>query len=240
METPKFFKGTLVKKILLAEDTYDLIVKTEEDVKFEAGQFLNLTIEDGQEPKIRRAYSICSPPHYKRELVICIKIVEGGRATGWMKNLPEGSEIEFMAPLGHFTFDKDSKRDALFIATGTGLAPLNSMIEEQLKNGDTRPMTLVFGLRHIKNMFYVEHLKKLEAKHPNFKYIQTLSRPENSSWKGEKGRVTDWLNNNFSKNFKVQEVDLYICGLGEMVQEVQKIMEAQGVPKEHVHFERYS
>lgn len=236
---PKTFKAKLKAKILLAEDTYDFIFTSEEPLQFAAGQFLYVTVTDGQQPPLNRAYSICSAPH-QSEIKLCIKIVAGGRATNWFLTLEEGAEIECLAPLGHFTFKNDSPREALLIATGTGIAPLNSMIEEQLHNGDQRKLTLIFGLRHISHLFYEEHFAALKTKYPNFEYFYTLSKPENESWQGEIGRVTEWLNKNFDQRFEKTALDTYICGLGDMVQDVQKLLAEKGVPKENVHFERYS
>lgn len=235
---PKTFKGQLKSKILLAEDTYDFVFTVNEKIDFEAGQFLYVTVEDGQLPPLKRAYSICSAP-YEEDVKLCIKIVPGGRATTWFHSLKEGIDIDFLAPLGHFVFKKDSPRDALFVATGTGLAPLNSMITEQLKNGDQRKMTLLFGVRHESHLFYQDEIADLVKNHSNFEAITTLTKPE-SAWQGTKGRVTDWLNQNFESQFKADNTDIYICGLGEMVQDVQKSLMEKGVPKEHIHFERYS
>lgn len=236
---PKPFKGKLKSKILLAEDTYDFIFQMEEKVEFEAGQFLYVTVNDGQQPPLRRAYSICSAP-FEQDLKLCIKIVPGGRATTWFLQLEEGAEIDFLAPLGHFTFKKESPREALFIATGTGLAPLMSMITEELNANDQKRMTLLFGVRHEEHLFYQEELKQLSEKHPNFIPVTTLSRPNSESWTGAKGRVTDWLEKNFASKFKAEDVDVYICGLGEMVQDVQKSLMEKGTPKEQIYFERYS
>lgn len=237
--TPKPFKGRLKSKILLAEDTYDFVFQMDEKLEFEAGQFLYVTVQDGQQPPLRRAYSICSAP-YEDDVKLCIKIVPGGRATTWFLQLEEGTEIDFLAPLGHFTFKKDSPREALFIATGTGLAPLMSMITEELKKADKRKMTLLFGVRHEEHLFYENQLKELSKTHTNFTPFITLSRPNNENWQGEKGRVTDWLGKKFLTDFQPDNVDVYICGLGEMVQDVQKLLMEKGTPKEQIYFERYS
>ena len=96
-------------------------------------------------------------------------------------------------------------------------------------------MHLLWGFRYKKDIFYENLFRELEKKYPNFKMTITVSRPENE-WKGEMGRVTEYLEKKFPDSANTQ---IYICGVGTMVLDVKNLCIQKGVPAEDVHFERY-
>lgn len=241
-------KATLTKKTFLTYDVIELCFKTNSDFSYKAGQFVSVKVPSGtqsatsaqtQTSSIFRSYSISSKPT-QGYFELCVKVVENGLASNFLANLKEESEIEFLGPIGNFGFKNQQEQTALFIGTGTGIAPLKSMIEDELAKGNQQKMHLLFGVRHIKDIFYKEFFEKLSKEHKNFTFDLTLSRPEDESWtkSGEKiGRVTDLL--------KTHELDpknttAYICGLKEMVEETTGILTQKGVQKENIHFERFN
>lgn len=234
---PVTISSILEKRIQLLDDIYELQFKlvNPAELSFRAGQFTNIRVEDGNPKILFRSYSIMSPPYEKDTLKTCIKVVPGGRATTWLSTVSEGSPITMMGPLGMFKFNENSEKNSIFIATGTGITPLICMINDQLEKGNDRPLHLLWGFRYEKDIFYTEWLESISKKYPNFTYTITLSRPEDS-WTGNRGRVTEWLQNNITAPTTTQ---VYICGVGEMVLDAAALCEKLGMPKEDVHYERY-
>lgn len=229
-------KGVITKKVFLTEDVVEFTIETNEVFKFQAGQYISVKICDNPKKPCFRAYSVASVPQKNsKTFQLCIKLIENGRASEWFKRIKEGTEIEFLGPIGKFVFQKD-KKTALFIAVGTGITPLKSMIEDELKNGNNQKMHLLFGLRYIKGIFYKDFFEELSGKYQNFKFDLTLSQPENPSWKGKIGRVTNLL-----KNMKVDTKNTcaYLCGFKEMVEDTKKILLEKGVPEKEIHFEKF-
>jgi CDP-4-dehydro-6-deoxyglucose reductase len=109
------------------------------------------------------------------------------------------------------------------------------MLEDELRKGNVKKMHLVWGFRYARDIFYEKEFRALEASHPNFTCTITLSRPE-VSWKGAKGRVTEWLTGQVKNP---AEIEVYICGVSDMVTDAVTICEKIGLPKADIHFERY-
>lgn len=227
-------KGVVIQRTFLTEDVLDLSIKPATEFDFKAGQFITVKIADGGGPCFR-AYSIASPPSQKDQIDLCIKIVPGGRGGAYFKDLNINDEIDFIGPSGHFTLQNQHDKTTYFIATGTGLAPFNSMIEEELAQNSQAKMHLIFGVRHEKDLFCIEKFQWFADNHPNFTFQATLSQPEDS-WTGEKGRVTHILENT---TFDAPNSQAYICGLKDMIDAVRAILEQKGLPKDQIHFEKY-
>jgi len=218
----------------LTHDVFEIRFETEDNIDFKSGQFVTIKIND-KLPPCFRAYSIASSPiKNSKEFKLCIKRVENGRGSNWLNNLKVNETINFIGPNGHFTH-KGEKPNSFFIATGTGLAPFTAMIEDLINQGSDRNLELLFGVRHIKDVFYQEWLSEL-AKKGDFKFTTTLSRPEDENWKGSVGRVTNILR---EKELDTKNTEFYICGLNNMIEEIVEILKEKGVPEESIHFEKY-
>lgn len=227
------FKAKLKKVIPLTEDTYDYIFDYEK-FNFVPGQFFIMDIEDGKEGKCTRSYSVASKPG-EDTFLLNVKLLEEGRGSNYFRSLNIGQEVSFMGPFGHFQL-KDSPKDIVMVATGTGIAPFMSMLPLLFEKKFAGKITLFFGVRHEEDLFYTDILKKWEAENPNFKAVITLSQPL-PEWQGEKGRVTDHI-----ANLQVDPANtkVYICGNGSMVKDVKAMFEQKGLPKEDIHFELFS
>ncbi|MEK7545152.1 MAG: FAD-dependent oxidoreductase [Patescibacteria group bacterium] len=235
--SPKFFESTLQERIRLTNDVYEFAfaLKQPEEIEFKAGQFINIRVDDGNKKILFRSYSILSKTSEKKVIRSCIKIVREGRCTEWLEKIPLGTPVTFMGPIGMFVCKKESEKNMLFIATGTGITPLLCMIEDELKNGQKKSIHLLWGFRNESHIFYQERLEKLAEQYKNFTYEITLSQPS-ESWKGARGRVTEQLE---KKDLDKEKTDVYICGLGDMVLDVKNLCMKKEIPAESIHFERY-
>ena len=228
-------KAKVIEKKVLTHDVFELHLETQEPFAFEAGQFITIKICDSDPKPCFRAYSISSAPS-GNTFELCIKEVPNGRGSCWLNTLKAGDEIEFIGPNGKFNFTSDSSKRLLFIATGTGIAPLKSIVEEQLNKGNKQQIHLYFGVRHIKDVFYKEHFKELAKTYENFSFNLTLSQPEDESWKGNEGRVTSLLE---SLEIDPDNTSAYICGLKAMIESVHEILLKKGLSEESIHHEKY-
>lgn len=226
----KSFSGKLVENRRIADD----VVLLSFDVptfSFQAGQYVMIKVRNGSESKWRM-YSVANPPS-RKGIDLCIKIVEGGFATPALEKAKPGSVFEFKGPLGEFLFDPDAQEN-WFVATGTGISPMYSMIMENLPKSRAK-FVLISGFRYKKNLLFHEEFSMLAKKYKNFLYYPTLSREP--SWRGCKGHVQDVLKqlspSPAGKTF-------YVCGLKEMVTEVVPLLGKMKVPKARIRFERYS
>ncbi len=203
--------------------------------KFDAGQFANVILPGPEAGKsLKRPYSIASSPAWEGSIDLCLKLVKGGYATHYFWALKEGDSLQIQGPLGRFTVREPLPKTLIYVSTGTGIAPFRSMIHDLLAKGVTNEIWNIFGNRYENEILYKEEFEALAQKHPNFKNIFTVSRPK--AWTGEHEYVQLML-----KKYIHDPKDkrLYICGLTNMILEVEKMALSMGFEKSQILYEKY-
>ncbi|HUQ50083.1 MAG TPA: FAD-dependent oxidoreductase [Terriglobales bacterium] len=211
---------------------------------FAAGQFVSMLATNGDK-QMTRAYSIASGPRGNRHFELCLNRVEGGFFSNYLCDMEHGKTVHFHGPHGHFVL-RNPLRDAIFIATGTGVAPMRGFVEWlfPVDGGSPRhegkEIWLVFGTRHESEIYYREMFEAAAKKYPNFHYVKTLSRPP-EGWQGETGYVQAQVQKILeSRPDKGKDsMDAYICGLNLMVSANRKLLADFGWDKKQIVFERY-
>jgi ferredoxin-NADP reductase len=205
---------------------------------FAAGQFVIVNIpKDGK--TVKRAYSIASSPHEPNALELCIQHVEGGAASTYFWGLKEGDKLSISGPHGTFQLKQPIDYDPVFMATGTGVAPLRSMIKHLFTIGTTRQVWLLFGTRYEHSLLYESEFRTLTKLRPNFHYIPTVSRPKD--WRGETGHIQDTFKRTFPDVAEAAaRMEIYICGVSEVIKSVYSDLAATGIPKEKLHYEEWA
>lgn len=242
MDKPQQYKGKVSEHILINERFQYLYIELVEphQLEFQAGQYISIDVGGGE----RRCYSMASAPSKKHAVELCVDITPGGKGSEYLKNLKPGDEVRFLAPLGIFVMEsrlrqgyvEPREKKLLFVATGTGIAPLRSMILDLLRDKqDARPMWLYWGLRFVEDMFWEEEFRQMHEFFENFNFHLTLSKPPNH-WPLCNGYVTDCLKDELKLN---AGWGVYLCGSKEMVVDGNKLIVEMGVPKEQVHFEKF-
>jgi CDP-4-dehydro-6-deoxyglucose reductase len=202
--------------------------------RFVPGQFLSLTATIA-ENEITRAYSIASPPLVSgKTFALCANLVDDGRFSPCLFALNPGDEIEFKGPYGAF-IPRRPMADSIFVATGTGIAPFRAMLHSVLSEQPDRRFTLIFGVRHREGLLYDEELRGLASTYPNFHYRPTLTRPP-EGWTERTGRVQSHTLEALGDR---RDIDVYICGLREMVDDLRAILKGVGLDRKRIVYEKY-
>jgi len=204
----------------------ELCLKEPPAIAFKAGQFLSFEVgRDALNRTIVRPYSIASPPGQQGRVLLVLNLVQGGPGSTYLFSLRVGDETQFRGPTGAFYLRDDPARDLLFVATGTGIAPLRSMLYALSERGFPRPVTLYWGLRSQRDLYYQDELEALARAHPNISFVTTLSRPE-EGWTGERGRVTPLVE---ARIASVQNLAVYLCGNEGMIKDVTAVLQKKGL-----------
>ena len=143
------------------------------NLQFEAGQYVDFILPDG----IRRSYSIANPPDAAGviDLEFHIRHLPGGLFTDRVFSvLKERDKIQFEGPLGTFLL-RQSEKPALFLASGTGYAPIRSILLKELPNTRGREMVLYWGGRTRKDLYMLDEATQLAQRFPNFRFVPVLS-----------------------------------------------------------------
>ncbi len=221
---------TLIEKKALTDDVFELHFSCNEEFTILAGQFVTFIL-----PQVwGRAYSILSQESDKTVLLIKrVKEEYGWRGGSIMIcDTQEWEVLQWVWPAGHFVL-KEEDNAKLFIWTGTWLVPLYNQILVWLERGDTSEYSLVFGVRTVQDLFYIEEIKQIAEKYKNFSYSLYLSREESEI--STKGYVTDFLSKENIKRYS----EFYICGGPVMVDDVVEKLENWSVQEEKIFTEKY-
>lgn len=221
------------------ESTKRFVIKFPDDYhfRFEAGQFVMIDLPIDHK-YTNRAYSIASAPSEDNTFELCIVLNNDGKGTPYMwENYNIGDEVMVSGPIGKFGLPKEIDRDICFICTGTGIAPLRSMLLNILDRGvKHKNIYLIFGSRYEKDILYHREMKFIEALYSDFfKFIPVLSREK--EWEGEKG----YVHSVYEKLFEDRRpAYFYICGWKDMINDARKKLEEMGYDKKSIKFESYS
>ncbi|MBI5151487.1 MAG: hypothetical protein HZA34_02840 [Candidatus Pacebacteria bacterium] len=207
-------------------------------IEFQAGQYILLDVPGTEQKK---SYSIASSPTMDHAIELLVDISPQGAGTTYIKNLKPGDIISFRAPVGQFVVASQEseigthEKALLFIATGSGITPIRSMILDQLQQKkDQRLMTLYWGLRYEADLCWLDDFEDLGRSFPNFSLHLVLSQSQ-EEWSLCRGRVTDCL----SIHKIPLDAGYYVCGNNAMIDDVKTLLLNKGVGKEYIHHEKF-
>jgi phenol hydroxylase P5 protein len=214
------YAGTVVSLEDIARDTKRMVIELDRDMDFNAGQYLKFQVPDAG---VDRTYSIASLPTEKRLLEFHIRRTAGGVATdGWIfRSLAVGDQMSVSGPYGRFVLHVGDDRPAVFVAGGTGLAPIKSMIRHALENNAyDGHLTLYQGARTQEWLYDVEEFQRLEKEYPDrFTYRPCLS--EETAEGFSSGLVTAVIE---AENDTLRGHAGYLCGPPPMVDAALKTL----------------
>ncbi|HZQ60602.1 MAG TPA: CDP-6-deoxy-delta-3,4-glucoseen reductase [Casimicrobiaceae bacterium] len=196
-----------------------------ERLQYLAGQYIDFLLKDGR----RRSFSIANPPHDDALLELHIRHLPGGAFTDPLFTQYKGREIlRFEGPLGTFYVREESDKPIIFVAGGTGFAPIKAMIEHALHHRHQREMVLYWGVRGKRDL-YLPHLPgQWQQTHPNFTFIPVLSEPApDDDWPGRTGFVHQAVLDDFED---LSGYQVYACGAPVMIDIARRTFAERGLP----------
>lgn len=207
--------------------------------------------EAGSSEPTTRAYSMANYPDEKGVIMLNIRIalpphsagerVPPGVVSSYLFSLKPGDVATIAGPYGEF-FARDTDKEMVFIAGGTGMAPMRSLIFDQLKrlNSD-RQLTFWYGARAKREIFYQEEFDVLAAAHDNFDWTVALSEPEpEDHWVGPTGFIHQVVCDRYLKDHPApNDCEYYICGPSLMMTAVTEMLEGLGVEGENIMFDDF-
>jgi Na+-transporting NADH:ubiquinone oxidoreductase subunit F len=218
--------------------TFDLISPNEID--FQAGQYMQL--RSPKYAKVResvtRAYSISSKPSLNNQVQLIIRKVPDGICTTWVHDhLQEGQEVELTGPYGDF-YIRDTQADIIFVAGGSGKAPIKSILEDLAEKGCERKMSYFFGARTSKDLYLTDYMHSFEDKFPDFTYYPILSHAEAAeNWQGRTGYVMPYFPDAIRDP---KNTEAYLCGSPGMIAAVTKSLKELGIPEDKIYYDSFA
>lgn len=236
------FRGVVAGIRDLTYDIKEVTIRLLEpaEISFKAGQYIQLETPEyelADEP-VYRAYSVSSVPSLKDTVELEIRRVPNGICTTYVHDyMKEGDTVTLNGPYGEF-FLRDSDRRIVFIAGGSGNAPIKSILSDMAEKKNGRKALYFFGARTTKDLFLMEEMTSFEKKLDDFTYIPALSEPaEEDRWQGETGLITDVIEKRLEGGV---ETEAYLCGSPGMIAACIKVLTAKGIPEELIFYDKFA
>jgi len=231
----------------------DIVVDEEYQKDWEKFHMFDLVMHN-PEPQFR-AYSMANHPAENNIIMLNVRIatppfdrvnggfmkVNPGVCSSYIYSLKPGDKVTISGPYGEFHI-KDTKNEMIFIGGGAGMAPMRSHILDQFLTKHTdRKASFWYGGRSLRELFYIDDFKKIEAENPNFKFNIALSSPlPEDNWEGYVGNIHEVLFENYLKSHEAPEdIEYYLCGPPMMTQAVLNMLDNLGVPKDNIMFDDF-
>lgn len=197
----------------LADDVMVLKLRlpANERLQFLAGQYIDILLKD-QKP---RSFSLANAPHNDEFLELHIRNIAGGAFTHHVfEQMKERDILRFKGPLGTFFLREDSDKPIVFVASGTGFAPIKAIIEHALYIGIKRPMHFYWGARKLSDLYMLDIARQWESQGIRFTPVLSDAEPEDN-WQGRTGFVHRAVLEDYS-DLSAHEV--YACGAPVVVE----------------------
>jgi len=202
-----------------AEDVavLSLTLPANERLQFLAGQYVEIILRDGK----RRAYSLANGPEEDTHIELHVRSMPGGAFTDYVfTRMKERDILRFEGPLGTFFLREDSDKPIIFVASGTGFAPIKSILLHAFARGLQRQLVLYWGGRRPQDIYMSAQCRQWQAEHDNFSFIPVISDalPEDA-WGGRSGLVHRAVMEDFPD---LSGYQVYACGAPVMVEAAHK------------------
>ena len=188
------------------------------------------TVSPGSQPNTSSLAGIGLPGDPNR-IELIVKRIAGGAFSDQIDRLPRGFELAIRGPYG-MSYLRDGRRPVLLVATGSGIAPLLSMLRYFAAENLDRPIRLFYGARRRSDLIFSSEILNSEKRLTDFSFRPTLSAPaDGDQWTGAIGRVTQVLQREV---LDASPYDAYICGQPEMCESVATLLLAKGIPEHRI------
>ena len=228
----------VVEKDFLTDNVVRLRLRlpASQRLQFLAGQYVEVLLTGGK----RRAFSIASCPSLESEIELHIRHVEGGDFTGYVfDELQERDILRFEGPQGNFFVRNDQpERPMILMGGGTGFAPLKSMIENLLEQGDRREIHLYWGARTASELYLDDLPRRWAREHAHIRYRRALSEAADDAGEGEAfaGFVHDAV---IADHPDLSGFDVYMSGPPAMIEAARKAFARQGLPADRLFYDSF-
>ena len=218
-----------------------LVLQYEDDpthgraAEFIPGQFMELTLPG---TSITRAYSLANIPNRDGTLEFLIRLDPQGVFSAYLTDRAKrGDSLLIKGPQGGFTADEASQAPRWFVAGGTGVAPMLSILRQMAVLGDSHEARLFFGVNTEDELFATEAVEELRKSLPHLGATFCVWKP-GPEWSGFAGTPADALAQSLAES--EAHPDIYVCGPPALIEATESVALAGGVPRDRIFSERFS
>jgi ferredoxin-NADP reductase len=222
------YEATIERIVECAPETRSFFLRlpSAQRFPFVPGQFISCLLPVGGETIIR-PYSIASSPA-DATLEICLNLVPGGPGSHYLFGLDRGAALRFTGPWGTFSLERLPAAECVFIADGTGIAPIRPMLRQALATDGVHPLCLHYAAAGREYLLYADELEAAARTHRRFSFAPLLG-----------GSLADFI----ERLYVIEDTDrtrhFYICGVGAIVPQLRDLLRRAGYERRAVHYEKW-
>ncbi|MBI3796001.1 MAG: FAD-dependent oxidoreductase [Deltaproteobacteria bacterium] len=217
--------------------SFFLRLLSDQQLTWKAGQFLSLLLPIAGETLIR-PYSIASSPEEGNLLEICLNLVPAGPGSHYLFARTVGETLRFTGPWGTFVFDQPPPAECVFIADGTGIAPIRPMIRRALASGRQPPLQLLYSALQGADLLYRQDWEAYAQTCSWFSFTPLLSNPP-SGWSGLPDSLAEYVERRYVSEDSDRSRHFYICGVGQQVTQLRDLLRRAGYQRRAVQYEKW-
>jgi propane monooxygenase reductase subunit len=235
----KSFPGRVTNISALTSDIRLLEIEIGSPLKFWAGQYVDLTLQDGA---ITRAFSMANPPSTGTRLSFIIKKYPNGAFSSQLDGgLKVGDDLTAKGPYGTCFRRETRTGPMLLIGGGSGMSPLWSILADHIESEEQRPIRFFYGARTRADLFYLDELAAITARLPDFKFVPALSHADaEGGWDGETGFIHEVVQRHLRGEQPSGTIDAYACGPTPMIDALLPVLQMNGVEPDHIYFDKFT
>ena len=227
---PAWWRAEIVAHERRAEDIAVITVRPDRPYSYRAGQFAS--VETPYRPRSWRHYSMATAEGPDGLVEFHVRTVGAGFVSGplvWSASV--GDSLKLGAPMGEMAIDKESQRDVLCIAGGTGLAPIKAMIDEMTRWNTARKVTVFLGVRRAGDLYDIDALHRIQALNRWLTVIPCVS--DDPTFIGERGTLAEVV----ARYGSWAEHDVFLCGSPDMTRATLSRLREIGIPDARISFD---
>ncbi|MCB0165258.1 MAG: 2Fe-2S iron-sulfur cluster binding domain-containing protein [Anaerolineae bacterium] len=225
----------------LTHDIRRLEIEVEEPFNFRAGHYVDMTLP---EYGVTRSYSMANPPSEQNKLEFIIKMYPDGAFSSLLRDkLKPGDPVMIKGPYGTCFRREHSEGTMILVGGGSGMAPLWSILNAHLEQGDrSRPITFFYGARTASDLFYLDKIAEIAKQLPHFRFVPGLSHlGDNTDWDGERGFIHTVVDRFFKEEgLGAPEMEVYTCGPPPMIDALLPVLQLNRVSEERIHMDKFT
>ncbi|AYG58322.1 NADH:ubiquinone reductase (Na(+)-transporting) subunit F [Rhizobium jaguaris] len=239
----KSYTGRITKIEKLTHDIRGIEIELGSPIKFWAGQYVDITVTTKDGETITRSFSMANTPRETQELSFIIKKYPQGKFSGELDSggIELGVAVTVVGPYGTCFRRENREGPLVLVGAGSGMSPVWSILNDHLLSGETRPVYFFYGARTSEDLFHLDRIDELVARHPEVTFIPVLSHAaEDSGWTGERGFVHESVDAKLKELALDGNGDVYACGPPPMIDALQPVLFMNGFESERIFFDKFT
>jgi len=239
----KQLPGRIVDFQKLTHDIRGVQIELDAPLEFWAGQYVDITVRTKAGEEITRSFSMANTPRETQKLDFIIKKYPEGQFSGQLDDggIKPGAEVRVEGPYG-MCFRRDGREGpVILVGAGSGMAPVWSILADQLASREDRPILFFYGARTRDDLIYLDEIEALTDTHPNLAFFPVLSHADDDeSWTGAKGFVHEYVDTHLKALGIDGEGDVYACGPPPMIDALTPVLFMHDFDTDRIFFDKFT